>query len=79
VRRRDCEVSKWEKRTIVSLRQGLLMTDAVEKVGGKRQARNNRIQKVLRLNQSCAVSCFFESKLRLGVSKIFISTASTRS
>jgi hypothetical protein len=30
------------------------LTDAVEKVGAKRLLRNNRIQQVHRLNQSCA-------------------------
>jgi hypothetical protein len=50
----------------------LLCADCVAKVGAPLQARNYRIQRTRRLNQSCAVDRFAESILRVGMRKIFL-------
>jgi hypothetical protein len=44
-------------------------SDTVAKVGGALHVRNYRIQRVRRLNQSCATGQFLESKLLHGASK----------
>jgi len=44
---------------------------AVEKVGRRRRARNNRIEEVCHSNQGCVLAWPFESKLRSGTLKIF--------
>jgi hypothetical protein len=48
------------------------MADFVAKVGDPLQVRNFRIQPARRLNQNCAADLFFESKLRVGMRKIFL-------
>jgi hypothetical protein len=49
-----------------------LRSDFVAKVGGPLQVRNYRIKRARHLNQSCATDQFLESKLRVGMRKMFL-------
>jgi hypothetical protein len=70
----QCLLSGGKANNFCSRREFPLLTDAVEKVGGKSRMHNNLIKEACNSTQRCANYWFLESTLRRGTLKILFNS-----